>query len=92
LVEAKTYRYVGHSRSDKAPYRVEGELEEWLARDPIDLYAKKLADTNNLGGRSLEEIRQGQHNLIDAAQETVLASPTGSIQQMFANILAPSRI
>ena len=92
MVEAKTYRYVGHSRSDKAPYRVEGELEEWLARDPIDLYAKKLADTNDLGNRSLEEIQQGQDDLIDSAEETVLASPKSSVQQMFENILARSRI
>ena len=37
LIEAKTYRYAGHSRSDTAPYRPEGELEAWLARDPIEL-------------------------------------------------------
>ena len=37
LIEAKTYRYRGHSRTDPAKYRAEGELERWKQRDPIDL-------------------------------------------------------
>ena len=37
LIETKTYRYRGHSRTDPAKYRAEGELERWKERDPIDL-------------------------------------------------------
>lgn len=37
FVEARTYRFVGHSRSDLGRYRPEGELEEWQARDPLEL-------------------------------------------------------
>ncbi len=37
LLEMKTYRYRGHSRSDPAKYRPAGELDAWKARDPIDL-------------------------------------------------------
>ena len=39
LVEMKTYRYSGHSRSDPATYRPAGELDAWLKRDPIDILA-----------------------------------------------------
>src|SRR5579864_1519763 len=42
LVEAKTYRYRGHSRTDPAKYRAEGELERWQARDPINILAARL--------------------------------------------------
>jgi TPP-dependent pyruvate/acetoin dehydrogenase alpha subunit len=35
LLECKTYRYVGHSRSDARGYRPRDEEELWLARDPI---------------------------------------------------------
>ena len=90
LVEAKTYRYAGHSRSDKAPYRKEGELEEWLARDPIELFAQKLVASGELSEESLRETRQRQSSFIDDAQEIVLASPTGSIAHMFKNILSTS--
>ena len=35
FVEAITYRFVGHSRSDPGAYRPEGELDQWKAKDPI---------------------------------------------------------
>src|SRR5205823_13647644 len=35
FLEAATYRFVGHARSDPGAYRPEGELDEWKARDPI---------------------------------------------------------
>jgi TPP-dependent pyruvate/acetoin dehydrogenase alpha subunit len=43
LIEAMTYRHKGHSRTDPAKYRPEGELEEWLARDPILLHENALS-------------------------------------------------
>lgn len=42
FIETLTYRYKGHSRSDPATYRPEGELERWLERDPITLHAQAL--------------------------------------------------
>jgi pyruvate dehydrogenase E1 component alpha subunit len=44
LIESLTYRQVGHSRSDPAKYRPEGELDEWLARDPIVLLERTLVE------------------------------------------------
>ena len=35
FVEAITYRFVGHSRSDPGKYRPEGELDRWRERDPL---------------------------------------------------------
>ncbi|MDH2903761.1 MAG: thiamine pyrophosphate-dependent dehydrogenase E1 component subunit alpha [Actinomycetota bacterium] len=90
LVEAKTYRYVGHSRSDKAPYRKDGELEQWLARDPIELFAGQLLASGELNPDALDAMRHRQLQLIDEAQERVLASPTAAIPRMFENILSPS--
>ena len=42
FVEAITYRFVGHSRSDPGAYRPEGELDEWRGRDPIPLLRAQL--------------------------------------------------
>jgi pyruvate dehydrogenase E1 component alpha subunit len=42
LIEAKTYRYSGHSRTDPARYRPPGELDRWRQRDPIALFGQAL--------------------------------------------------
>jgi TPP-dependent pyruvate/acetoin dehydrogenase alpha subunit len=43
LVECETYRHKGHSRhDDPRRYRPEGELEAWLARDPLPRAAEQL--------------------------------------------------
>jgi acetoin:2,6-dichlorophenolindophenol oxidoreductase subunit alpha len=43
FLECRTYRFVGHSRSDPASYRPAGELERWLERDPLKLAREALA-------------------------------------------------
>jgi pyruvate dehydrogenase E1 component alpha subunit len=43
LVEAKTYRYRGHSRSDPRVYRTKEEEAYWRDRDPIKLFCALLA-------------------------------------------------
>jgi pyruvate dehydrogenase E1 component alpha subunit len=68
LVEALTYRQKGHSRSDPASYRPEGELETWLERDPI---ARAEAAFLDLGGHreALAEVRdQAEREVAEALQ------------------------
>jgi acetoin:2,6-dichlorophenolindophenol oxidoreductase subunit alpha len=43
VIEAKTYRHFGHSRTDPASYRPAEEVQEWLSRDPLDLARARLA-------------------------------------------------
>jgi pyruvate dehydrogenase E1 component alpha subunit len=42
LVECKTYRTRGHSRSDRNRYRSKEEIEEWKSRDPIPRFEADL--------------------------------------------------
>ena len=42
LLEAKTYRHFGHSRTDPASYRPAAEVEQWLSRDPLALAKARL--------------------------------------------------
>jgi TPP-dependent pyruvate/acetoin dehydrogenase alpha subunit len=44
FLELRTYRFVGHSRSDPATYRKPGELEEWRLRDPLVIARRRLTD------------------------------------------------
>ncbi|MDR1292316.1 MAG: thiamine pyrophosphate-dependent dehydrogenase E1 component subunit alpha [Clostridiales Family XIII bacterium] len=42
LIEAKTYRYLGHSKSDKRAYRTREEEAEWKAKDPIKSFGEYM--------------------------------------------------
>jgi pyruvate dehydrogenase E1 component alpha subunit len=52
LIEAKTYRYRGHSMADPAKYRTEADVEEWKSRDPIKTLGEKL---DSLGYKNARE-------------------------------------
>ena len=43
VLEAKTYRHFGHSRTDPASYRPAEEVKQWLSRDPLDIARARLA-------------------------------------------------
>lgn len=44
LIECKTYRTKGHSRSDRNRYRTKEEIEEWKSRDPIPAFVRELVE------------------------------------------------
>jgi len=74
FVEALTYRYVGHSRSDPGAYRPEGELEEWKARDPIVLLRAQLEE-DGAGAAELDAIEQAVTEELGQMRERGLAAP-----------------
>jgi acetoin:2,6-dichlorophenolindophenol oxidoreductase subunit alpha len=75
LIEMKTYRYRGHSRSDPAKYRPAGELDAWKARDPLDLLGAKLASEGVLPVRLQADIRAQVQIEIDAAADRASSAP-----------------
>ena len=56
FVEARTYRFVGHSRSDPGKYRPEGEMERWQERDPLVVAEALLRDELGMGADALAAI------------------------------------
>ena len=48
FIEAKTYRYKGHSMSDPQKYRTRDELEEYKKQDPIELLKTKMFEEKML--------------------------------------------
>lgn len=74
LIECKTYRHSGHSRTDPATYRPKGELEEWLKRDPIPFYRQRLAEFG-VDAKTIEAIDAESKRKVDEATETCKASP-----------------
>lgn len=81
LLEMKTYRYRGHSRSDPAHYRPAGELDAWRARDPIDLLGRQLATHGVLSAEDQQHIRDETQQTIDAAAARAASAPWPSPEE-----------
>jgi pyruvate dehydrogenase E1 component alpha subunit len=79
LIECKTYRFLGHSRSDARVYRTKQEEASWEARDPIKLLSEKLM-SQGITVNELEQIENRVIKEIDEAEEfarghVVMAAP-----------------
>ena len=86
FLECKTYRYSGHSRADAATYRPEGELDRWLARDPLHLYAAQLVEHGVADERGIEELRRSVSARVDDCVERTKAAPVATVESMFMNV------
>jgi pyruvate dehydrogenase E1 component alpha subunit len=76
LVEAQTYRYFGHSKSDRNLYRSKEEIENWrTTKDPILRFSAELLENGYIDEATIEEINQEILKLIDAAVAFAEASP-----------------
>jgi TPP-dependent pyruvate/acetoin dehydrogenase alpha subunit len=74
FVEAITYRFVGHSRSDPGAYRPDGELDEWKARDPIVLLRAQL-EAEGLDLTRLDELERQLADELERMRERGLEAP-----------------
>ena len=74
FVEAITYRFVGHSRSDPGAYRPEGELDEWRMRDPIVVLRAQL-EAEGVAASAIDEIEQETTAELERMRERGLAAP-----------------
>jgi TPP-dependent pyruvate/acetoin dehydrogenase alpha subunit len=74
FVEAITYRFVGHSRSDPGKYRPAGELDRWRERDPLVVLRDRLVD-EGLDGARLDAIDGEVEARLAAMEERGLAAP-----------------
>ena len=75
LIESKTYRIRGHSRSDRNRYRTKEEIAEWQARDPIVALERDLRELGLLTDAEVEAIRVEAAREIEEAIAYAAASP-----------------
>ncbi len=88
LLEMKTYRYRGHSRSDPAKYRPAGELEAWKERDPIDILGRRLAADGILSAEDQVGLRAAIQAEIDGAAERATAAPYPTLEETSSYVYA----
>ena len=75
LIEAKTYRWYGHSEIDPAKYRDPEEVERWKAKDPILHMERYLAGKGLFSEGWKKEIVDTFHDELDVAIAIAEKSP-----------------
>jgi pyruvate dehydrogenase E1 component alpha subunit len=90
LIEARTYRFVGHSMSDPVHgvYRTKEEVEEKKLNDPIRIYANLLADLDILSQEELEQMDEEVKRISEEAAEFSENSPEPADEELYTEIYA----
>jgi pyruvate dehydrogenase E1 component alpha subunit len=88
LMEAKTYRYRGHSMSDPAKYRTKEELEKMRAEhDPIDGLRQRLIGMKAGDEESFKAIDKEIKETVIAAAEFSQTSPEPDPAELWTDVL-----
>lgn len=89
LVEAKTYRWKGHSRSDARKYRTREEEAEWREhQDPIAQWRESLLDQGKLTGQAYAANQARVAQEIEAAVAFAKTSPLPGPEALEEDIYA----
>jgi TPP-dependent pyruvate/acetoin dehydrogenase alpha subunit len=75
FVEALTYRFVGHSRSDPGKYRPDGELESWRERDPLKVTRQRLSSDYGVSDEQLDQLEAEVEAELEAVRERAVEAP-----------------
>ncbi|WP_303909203.1 pyruvate dehydrogenase (acetyl-transferring) E1 component subunit alpha [Thiohalomonas denitrificans] len=89
FLELSTYRYRGHSMSDAGAYRTKEEQQEWIKRDPINLFKERLIEAGELSEEDFQSldkeiIEQIDRDVIPFAEE----SPEPKLEELEKYVLA----
>jgi pyruvate dehydrogenase E1 component alpha subunit len=90
LIEARCYRFMGHSMSDPVHghYRTKEEVEEQKLKDPVRRYFDKLAGAGVIDQAGLERLDAEVRKIVDAAVEFAEASPEPSPEALYQDVYA----
>jgi pyruvate dehydrogenase E1 component alpha subunit len=89
LVEAKTYRYKGHSKSDKQAYRSREEVRYWQENfDPIMRFSQLLLMAGVIDEAEAAQMRDQAIAVIDQAVTFSEASPAPSVADIMDGVYA----
>lgn len=86
FIEGKTYRYRGHYEGDPQIYRKPGELEEWLARDPIPTFRRRLLEAGALDEAAFQALEADVQRQLDEAVAFAAAAPFPPVEEALAGV------
>ena len=88
LIEARTYRYMGHSMSDPGNYRTRAEIEKYQQRDPIKIYTAALKEHGALSDQDLAEIEGQVKEEIERSARFAEESPEPDPAELYTHVYA----
>ena len=91
LIEAKTYRWYGHSHSDPRAYRTREEEAEWKKRDPIIVMKENLQSVKMLTNGEFEALETAVDVKLDEAMKFSNASPVPKVAEVNTDVFAPAK-
>jgi acetoin:2,6-dichlorophenolindophenol oxidoreductase subunit alpha len=89
LIDCKSYRWRGHSKSDRNLYRTAQEIEEWKQKCPIRRFKQVLVDAGIITHEEAEQIDRAAKTAVDQAAEEALTFPEPSPENMEDEVYAP---
>jgi acetoin:2,6-dichlorophenolindophenol oxidoreductase subunit alpha len=89
LVDCLSYRWRGHSKSDRNLYRTAQEIDDWKHKCPIRRFKKVLVEAAIMTNDEVEGIDQAAKTAVDRAAEEALTFPEPSPENMEDEVYAP---
>ncbi|MEA3345050.1 MAG: pyruvate dehydrogenase complex E1 component subunit beta, partial [Chloroflexota bacterium] len=86
LLECKTYRWYGHSRSDPRRYRTDEEEAAWHARDPINQLRDRMMEAELLTEEEFTQMEDRAHQAIETATDFALNSPAPPVEELHRDV------
>ncbi len=86
LIEARCYRYQGHSMTDPSRYRPRAEEELWRKRDPIPRLAKHLLAEGTCDQERLDAIQQEVDEVVRDAMDFAEQSPAPTPDALYEDL------
>lgn len=88
FLEMRTYRYKGHSMSDPAKYRTKEEVEEYKAKDPIEIIKGIILEKKYADEAWLEEVGNKVKETVDDAVKFAEESPFPEAGELYQDVYA----
>ncbi|MDW8064846.1 MAG: pyruvate dehydrogenase (acetyl-transferring) E1 component subunit alpha [Anaerolineae bacterium] len=88
LIEAITYRYKGHSKSDRQVYRAKEEVQAWMARDPIVRFRDELIAQGWLSETEAAALEARARQAIEEALRAAEGDPEPAVTQLTEGVYA----
>jgi len=92
FIEAKTYRFKGHSMSDAQKYRTKDEVAEYQKIDPITVVMEKLKKDHKVSDKAIKEIDDRVKAKVKECVEFAEESPFPAPEELYNNVYADNNM